>query len=115
VTLLDDYRAAVAGRGVHRVYKINDVPPSPVYPYAVVSVGVPDKVSRTLNGSASDLNRGVTQFFDRDIDGVLDLAAIGDLDGTYLNGRLLTREVSSPPFRDPDDQGVLAVTTTYQF
>jgi hypothetical protein len=115
VTALDDYKAAVVGRGVQRVYKLNEVPASPVYPYAVVSMGAPDKVSRTLNGAAADLHRGVTQYFGRDIDGVLDLATLGDLDGTFLNGRLVTREVSSPPFRDPDDQGVLAVTLTYQF
>jgi hypothetical protein len=115
VTLLDDYLAAVVGRGVRRVYKLNDVPASPVYPYAVVSMGAPDKVNRTKNGQAGDLNLASTQFFDRDIDGVLDLATLGDLDGTYLNGRLVTRAVSSQPFRDPDDQGVVAITLAHQF
>lgn len=112
---LDDLVSAEQGAGVNRVYKVGEVPAGPPYPYAVVSLTAPDKVSRTLDGAGTDIHRGAVQFFGRDIDGVLDLAMKGDLDGTFLDGRLVTRDVATMPFRDPDDNGVLAVTLTYRF
>lgn len=118
MTLLDDVVTAVkAGDTVPRVYKLGEVPaPGPTgYPYAVVGLGAPDKISRTLDGQAGDTYRATLQVFGRDIDGVLDFVALGDLDGRFVNGRLMIREVSSAPFRDPDDDGVLAVTLTYRF
>jgi hypothetical protein len=113
VSLLDDLVTAV---GATRTYKLNEVPTgSPVYPYAVVGLTSPDKVNRTLDGQAGDLHRATVQFFGRDIDGVLAISAAGDLDGKFLGERLVTREVSTTPYRDPDDGGVLVVTHTYRF
>lgn len=112
--MLADLLTAVGAGGVDRVYKINEVPTSPTYPYAVVGLGSPDKVARTAEGTAADLNRCTAQFFGHDIDGVLDIAGKGDLDGKFIGGRLCTRELTTSPFRDPDDNGVLAVLHTYQ-
>lgn len=114
MTLLDDLAAAVA-EDLPRVYKLGEVPEKPAYPYAVVGLGAPDKFARTMNGQAADTHRATTQFFGRDIDGVLDFATLGDLDGRFIDGRLITRDIASPPFRDPDDDGVLAVTLSYRF
>ena len=112
MALLDDAIDAVS---VPRVYKLNEVPSSPGYPYAVVGLTSPDKIARTMSGQAGDLHRATVQFFGRDIDGVLAIAAAGDLDGMFLDGRLVTREVTTTPYRDPDDGGVLVVTHTYRF
>ena len=114
MSLLDDLVAAVEAGGVSRVYKLNEVPASPGYPYAVVGLGSPDKVWRTTDGLAGDVARATVQYFGRDIDGVLDIADKGDLDGTRLDGRLVTRDIASSPYRDPDDSGVVAITHAYR-
>lgn len=114
MTQLDDLVAAVQSGGVTRVYKLNEVPSSPAYPYAVVGLGSPDKIARTGNGIAGDLGRATCQFFGRDIDGVLDIATKGDLDGRRIGDRLVTRDVTSAPYRDPDDSGVINITHGYR-
>jgi hypothetical protein len=115
MALLDDLVAAVQAGGVTRVYKLNEVPAGAPYPYAVVGLGSPDKIARTGDGAAGDLDRATAQFFGRDVDGVLDIASKGDLDGARLSGRLVSREVSSLPYRDPDDSGVINITHVFRF
>lgn len=119
MALLDDLVTAVQAGGVTRVYKLNDVrnaDGTPIkYPYAVVGLGSPNKDSRTLNGQAADLDQATVQFFGRDIDGVLDIASAGDLDGTYIDGRLVTRDLATRPDRDPDDLGVMQILHAYRF
>ena len=116
MALLDDLVAAVQAGGVTRVYKLNEVPASPGYPYAVVGLGSPNKDSRTHDGQAANLDQATAQFFGRDIDGVLDIADKGDLDGTWLGDRLVTRDENSGalPTRDPDDQGVVQLLHTHR-
>jgi hypothetical protein len=114
MALLDDLVAAVQAGGVSRVYKINEVPPGAGYPYAVVGLSSPDKIARTGDGAAGDLDRASAQFFGRDIDGVLDIANKGDLDGARISGRVVSRDLSSGLYRDPDDSGVLAITHAYR-
>ena len=97
-----------------RVYKLGSVPSSPPYPYAVVGLGTPDKIARTGDGTAADLARFTVQFFGRTLDAVLDIATKADLDGTFIDGRLCVRELTTSPYRDPDDSGVLAILHTYQ-
>ena len=109
MSLLDDLVAAVQAGGVTRVSTLNEVPTSPGYPYAVVGLGSPDKVARTGDGAAGDLHLATVQFFGRDIDGVLDIADKGDLDGQRVDGRLVSRELASRPDRDPDDRGVVHI------
>lgn len=115
MTTLTDVVTAVTTAGVTRAYKLGAVPASPAYPYAVVGVGSPEKVARSTNGDAADLHRATVQFFGRTHDAVLDLATVGDLDGTYLGGNLVTRELGTTPYRDPDDAGVLSILHTYRF
>lgn len=115
MTNVDALVARVTATGVQRVYKLNKVPASPTYPYAVVGLGSPDKVSRTADGQATDVERCTVQFFGRDVDGVLDIASKADLDGDFIDGRLCTREIGTDPYRDPDDRGVLAILHTYRF
>lgn len=115
MTSLSDLVSGIQSAGVVRVYKLGEVPASPGYPYAVVGLASPDKIARTSDGLATNLDRFTVQFFGRDIDGVLDIAAKADRDGKFIDGRLCTREISTSPYRDPDDSGVLAVLHTYQF
>ena len=115
MALLDDVEAAVAARGVLRVYKINEVPAAVSYPYCVVGVGTPSKIARGADGQAADLDRCTVQTFGHDADGVRAVAVLGDLDGQFINGRLVTLELSTDPYRDPDDGGVLNVLRTYRF
>lgn len=115
MTTLAELVAAVAGTGVTRAYKLGAVPVSPAYPYAVVGLSAPDKIARSANGQATDLNRFTIQFFGRTLDAVLDLAQMADLDGTFLGPALVTRELTTSPYRDPDDSGVLTITHTYRF
>lgn len=114
MSLLDDLVSAVEAGGVLRVYKLNEVPANPAYPYAVVGLGSPQKVWRTTNGAAGDLAMATAQFFSHDIDGALDIATLGDLDGQFISGRLVSREAASPPYRDPDDEGVVTISHAYQ-
>lgn len=114
MTTLADLTSALTTAGVTRVYKLNAVPASPTYPYAVVGLGSPDKIARTTNGDAADLYRATVQFFGHTHDSVLALATTGDLDGTYIDGYLVERELGTPPYRDPDDSGVLSILHTYR-
>jgi hypothetical protein len=114
MSVLTDVVAAIKAGGVTRAYKMNEVPSTATYPYAVAGLTSPDKVARTADGAGADLYRATVQFFGRDIDGVLDIADKGDLDGKYVTGRLIARDMATPPDRDPDDQGVVSILHTYR-
>lgn len=115
MTTLADLTALVTSRDVPRTYKLGSVPAGPVYPYAVVGLGTPEKIARGADGQAANLNQFTVQFFGRTLDAVLDVATKADLDGVFIDGRLCERILSTNPYRDPDDSGVLAVLHTYQF
>lgn len=115
---LDTLVSTMQARGVARVYKLGEVPAKPTYPYAVVGLGTPDRVARTTDGRGADLHRATAQFFGHDIDGVLEIATKGDLDGARLplsSSPLVERELGTSPYRDPDDQGVITILHTYRF
>lgn len=115
MTTIAELVTAVTNAGVTRAYKLGAVPASPAYPYAVVGFSAPDKIARSANGQATELNRFTVQFFGRTLDAVLDLGTNADLDGDFINGALITRELTTPPYRDPDDSGVLTILHTYRF
>lgn len=112
-------RAVAAG--VLRVYKLGAVPQSPAYPYAVVSLGSPDSVGRMLCGDGWTDRRLVVQMFGRSLDSVEELAtfmddAFEDVPLTELpDSPFSWRELSTPPYRDPDTGGVLSAVHTYRF
>ena len=107
--------------GISRVYKLGAVPDSPAYPYAVVGLGSPDAQGRTLDGSAWTDRRFTVQMFGRTHDSVLDLALLADAAfeaqtlTEFDDSPLSWRELSTPPYRDPDDAGVLSILHTYRF
>lgn len=107
--------------GGERIYKVNEVPASPAYPYRVVSLGSPDPRGRMLSGESWRDRRFAVQHFARTHDAVTALAEASD--AAFMEQHLpefpgepfCWREVSTPPYRDPDDSGVLAITHTYRF
>lgn len=115
MTTLASLVTAVTSAGATRSYKLGAVPASPTYPYAVVGLSTPDKIARGADGRAADLNRFTVQFFSHTLDAVLDLATTTDLDGSFFSGALVTRELTTQPYRDPDDSGVLTILHTYRF
>ena len=106
--------------GIKRVYKAGSVPESPQYPYAVISASAMPPDVRTLDGSGNNPRRFIVQVFGRDHDSVDHLAALvlAAFDAKFLNltGAPQCRvEVTSPAYRDPDDDGVLNITHTYVY
>ena len=107
--------------GITRLYRINTVPASPTYPYAVLTTTGETPQVRTLDGSGDLGDRVTLQFFSRTEGAVNALAdiAFGELDGKPLpevaDSPVGELQVTSGIFRDPDDYGVLARTDTYRY
>lgn len=118
---LDLHVARLVSAGVTRAYKLGQVPASPGYPYAVLGMDAGTPNGRTADGKAGRVYRLTVQAFGRDIDGVLSVATKADqaFDGVALSdvagAPVSTRELSTSPFRDPDDLGVLNVLHTYRY
>lgn len=107
--------------GIDRVYKVGAVPPKPGYPYAVIASARMAPDTRTLDGSGNRPVRFSAQMFGRSADSLEDLAdlMLATFDATHLDefdGEPQCRvEVTTPPYRDSDDSGVLNITHTYTF
>lgn len=107
--------------GVARVYKFGAVPDGAPYPYAVVTPALGTPTVRTLDGSGNPLGRFTVQMFGRTADVLTDTAALtfAAFDGIELSdlsgSPVAWQEISTPPYRDPDAAGVLAITHTYRF
>jgi hypothetical protein len=121
VTDLDLHVARLTAAGVYRVYKLGSVPESPAYPYAVLALDTGTPNARGLDMVAGLIHRLTVQMFGHTHDSVSALAALADqaFDGKSLSDIAGTpvciRELSTPPYRDPDDQGVLNVLHTYRY
>lgn len=113
----------VSAAGVTRLYNQNAVPASPAYPYQTIAV-TPDRTDvYTLEATHSIRTyRIVLQSASRTIAGALDVDEIATL--ALLDKRLVVDgydctpcriELGSAMNRDPDDNGVLVVTTTLTF
>lgn len=120
MTDLDVVVAAVTAGGVPRVYKANEVPASPAYPYTVVWVTRDVPGNYALTGEHGTWPRRATvQSFDTDADGALDFDrmatdALQDHVPAFpgLECTPWRVQVGSALVRDPDNQGVIGVTTT---
>jgi hypothetical protein len=116
-TDLDRVLAAVSAGGVTRAYKLNEVPDAPVTPYTVVAVSrdLPKHHAGTGAPGTWDL-RATFQSFDSDADGALDFdrMAVDALEGQIVAGidGLWRTQVGSALSRDPDNRGVVTVTST---
>lgn len=121
MTTLDLLAARLNAAGVLRVYKLGSVPASPAYPYAVVGLDSGTPNARGANMKTGLIHRLTVQMFGKEADAVLDLARLADLafEGVALtdltDSPVATREISTPPYRDPDDNGVLSILHTYRF
>lgn len=112
---LDAVLAAVVGGGVPRAYKVNEVPQDPPYPYTIVSVTRDLPGNRAMTGPAGTWNRRATlQSFDQTANGALtfDQMATAALDGRIVAGGMWEVQVGAALVRDPDNRGVIGVTTT---
>lgn len=117
MTDLDIVLAAVVAVGVDRAYKPNEVPDSPVMPYTVVSVTRDLPKHHDGTGAPGTWDRRATfQSFDVADDGALDFdrMAVDALEGRILSGLdgMWRTQVGSALTRDPDNKGVIGVTST---
>lgn len=118
---LDLLVTRLTSAGVGRPYKLGSVPSGPVYPYAVLSLDSGTPNGRGADAKAGRVYRLTVQMFGHTHDSVSDLARMADqaFEGVDLSeiagDPVCTREISTPPFRDPDDQGVLNVLHTYRY
>lgn len=118
--LLDYLTARADAASIERVYPLGSVPKKPEYPYSVVSLGSPEDQGRTLDGGTWTDRRFVVQMFARTHAGLSDLAelwddALKDRNLLDLDGEpFCWREIATPPYRDPDDSGVLSIVHTYR-
>lgn len=118
MTTLGDLVGLLTAEGVERVYKFGAVPTSPPYPYAVLASSRMAADTRRLDGLGTEPVRFTVQIFGRTADVVAGIAdeALSAFDGTFTNDdRQIRAEVTTPPYRDPDNNGVLNVTHTYRF
>ena len=120
MTFLDDVLAAVQAGGVPRAYKPNEVPTNPAYPYSIVYVTRDLPGNYTLDGAHGTQDmRATVQSFDTDADGALDfdrmaVDALQDHAPAFA-GYVTTPwrvQVGSAMVRDPDNQGVIGVTSS---
>lgn len=107
--------------GVARAYALGSVPASPGYPYVVVMVSRDDALSPALAGGHDLVRwRVTTQTFGRQVEQVehFDGLAFKALQDQQLVAAIecgpCDLQVSAPT-RDPDDGGVLGVTSSYLF
>ena len=119
-TLLTAVLTKLGGEAA-RTYELNKVPPSPEYPYRVVTVAPADPFARTVAGGSSRFQRIVVQSFGRTLTGALDFDddATQALDGAFLVAEgfdcgACQLELASAVARDPNDTGVVGVTTTFK-
>lgn len=112
---------ATATAAVPRVYEVGAVPKNPTYPYGVYSAQLLEDGGLMLDASeAVRWAQVVFQGFGKTAASAIDLterfrtAVLGlmtSADGHSV-GPFLSELRPTPPIRDPDDQGVLGVTTT---
>jgi hypothetical protein len=122
---MTDAMSAVADAtaAVARLYALNSVPASPVYPYGSFSASLGRGDVYTLDASESIRHgRIVVQTFGKTATSALDLAErtraalVGNaLDITGYATTTIRAELDPAVTRDPDTQGVVGVTTTYTF
>lgn len=120
MTELDVVIAAVIAGGVTRAYKPNEVPDNPQTPYTMVSVTRETPGNYFLDGSHGTWGRRATlQSFDVDDDGALDFDrmatdALQDHIPAFPGFECTPWrvQVGSALVRDPDNHGVISVTTT---
>lgn len=110
------------GGDAARTYKLNGVPEKPEYPYREVTVGWADAFAYTMAGGHTGTHRAVVRSFSRTLDGALefDQDARDQLDEVFLTAPgwecgALRLELASAINRDPDDHGVVTVTTSFTF
>lgn len=106
-----------------RVYTFGAVPVSPVYPYSVVGASLADAGNYTLDAAHGTRNVRVTvQSFGKTSAAALAYDAAAD--ANLLDQRLavagfecgpIRLQVTSPLLRDPDDEGVIGITSAYIF
>jgi hypothetical protein len=106
--------------GIDRVYAVGSVPGRPDYPYAVVSASRLPPDVRRLDGGGTTPKRFTAQIFGKNAESVEDLAdlMLAAFDAAFipdLDDSQCRAEVTTPPYRDPDDRGVLNVTHTYRY
>lgn len=107
--------------GIVRVYPLGEVPPSPPYPYAVVSATREGSAGAMLDSShALGLHRVTVQVFAKTSARIAEMADL--VDGALQDRRLIDAPTCGPCdlqvaalTRDPDDAGVLGHTSTYLF
>lgn len=114
---------AAATAGVSRLYPLNGVPKSPAYPYGSYSATLGRGDSYTLDSREGiRWGRITVQSFGKTASSALltaeatRFALIGvrlDIDG--YDTTPVRSELDPVVVRDPDDAGVVAVTTTYTF
>lgn len=120
MTFLDDTLAAVVAGGVPRAYKPNETPDKPQMPYTVVTVTRDLPGNYGLDGAHGTQDiRATVQSFDVDADGALafDQLAVDALQDhqPVFAGYDTTPwrvQFGSALVRDPDNHGVIGVTTT---
>lgn len=122
MTVLDTLVQRYKSTGTPRVYKANQVPSSPAYPYAVMSLDIGLGRTRRAGGPTSRKSWQITvEISARTPDAADDLAAKAD---EAFEDKVLSelpdnpysiRGVRSSSYRDPDDNGVWRVVLTYTF
>lgn len=123
MTTLEVIIDTLTSAGVDRAYPLGEVPPSPQYPYAVVSHAPGAPQVRTLNYAGPPMGRFTVQHFGKSAESIDMSEGISGLTFAAFDGRPLDlpgtpvawQEVATTPYRDPDDQGVLNVLHTYRF
>jgi hypothetical protein len=121
MTDLDLHVARLLAAGVLRAYKLGSVPSAPAYPYASLALDSGTPNGRTADAKAGKIYRLTVQLFGREADAVTDLARLADVafEGVALTdvagSPVCTREISTVPYRDPDDLGVLSILHTYRY
>ncbi len=113
---------AAAVAGVSRLYGLGAVPTSPAYPYGTYSAALGRGDAYTLATEGVRWGRVVVQTFGKTPTSALAVteavrAALVDarLDITGYDTSPCRAELDPQVTRDPDDNGVLVVTTTFTF
>lgn len=115
----DAAKAQIAGGGIERVYKIGAVPSGATYPYITLACSFDGAEAYTLDADHGlGVRRLTTQAQSKTLDGAEDLddkARAVLLDkriGAFGPGVM---QVGGAVNRDPDDAGVITITSTYLF
>ena len=125
MSVFDAFQALIAlsDLPMERVVEPNTVAAKPVMPYATLAATDADTGTRRGDGShGTETHRGVVQVVGRTAEGVSDVTT--RIRDAFLNQRPTMTgyvcgpcllEVAGPMLRDPDDHGVLTLTTTFVF